>query len=670
MRNQNIFKSFFFAVALIFVFIIPSYVFAQCNQPDAPDCTCFNLRGPGGVWDPVGGGFIQDIAIQTVGTYESCNCETSTCSPTIKNSGQPYWQMVLGCNSEFDALLIAWAMSISDDIRDLFHHRVEWCSETISYWHREADVPYTGGYRAGWHMNWEIYSVVELKRWYQSEDWVNPFGTYGGGKWIEPDDVDYDNFELGVTVPVPGAYVAIRGFDYGPPERWEDMDYSHSLMINEMWVHREASGDVCRVEVSLLEGNSGKEVKDTRDPWENILLLTPKGSRTDWVGHSRGPDETWHTDDDIGWKIYGFGIDRNSDGEPIYDTSRLHDLTTYTICPPDPTQTVQAADIDWDEYSQIVPQTMFYAKRLNFYGGPTALLKVGLPSNNSKQSVMSSLSEVQVDIPNGRDIHLDFAQGSPLTELEIDLLEVHPIPIRGIELVWDGSFIPSNYIVQFGGADQQYQDATTLDLTNANLPYQSPTMRIPAMFTDSGTGVAVGYVRLIFPEGTFQQDAKLLELRFFYEESPWEDTEDIPIEINKVFVDVKPGSCPNPLNLKSKGVLPVAILGTEDFDVTKINPESVKLKGVSPLRWKINDVATPYTSLIDKEFCTDCNEEGPDGFNDLTLSFKRQEIVEALGEVEDGECLALELSGTLLEEFGGTPFTGEDVVRLLKKGKR
>ena len=50
MRNQNIFKSFFFSVTLIFVFIIPSYVFAQCNQPDAPDCTCFNLRGPGGVW--------------------------------------------------------------------------------------------------------------------------------------------------------------------------------------------------------------------------------------------------------------------------------------------------------------------------------------------------------------------------------------------------------------------------------------------------------------------------------------------------------------------------------------------------------------------------------------------------------------------------------------------
>ena len=39
----------------------------------------------------------------------------------------------------------------------------------------------------------------------------------------------------------------------------------------------------------------------------------------------------------------------------------------------------------------------------------------------------------------------------------------------------------------------------------------------------------------------------------------------------EVFVDIKPGSCPNPLNTGSKGVLPVAIAGTVDFDVTVID---------------------------------------------------------------------------------------------------
>ena len=44
-----------------------------------------------------------------------------------------------------------------------------------------------------------------------------------------------------------------------------------------------------------------------------------------------------------------------------------------------------------------------------------------------------------------------------------------------------------------------------------------------------------------------------------------------------VAVDIKPGSCPNPLNIKSKGVLPVAILGTEDFDVKDIKVNSIRI---------------------------------------------------------------------------------------------
>ena len=41
----------------------------------------------------------------------------------------------------------------------------------------------------------------------------------------------------------------------------------------------------------------------------------------------------------------------------------------------------------------------------------------------------------------------------------------------------------------------------------------------------------------------------------------------------------------------------------------------------------------------------DCNytEDGVDGFVDLTLKFKTQEIVEAMGEVNNGDELRLEL---------------------------
>jgi len=135
-----------------------------------------------------------------------------------------------------------------------------------------------------------------------------------------------------------------------------------------------------------------------------------------------------------------------------------------------------------------------------------------------------------------------------------------------------------------------------------------------------------------------------------------------------VTMDIKPQSCPNPLNVNSKGVLPIAVLGTEDFDVTQIDPATIELEGVDPLRWVLEDVATPYnpSGEVGEYMCT---TDGPDGYQDLTLKFKTQEVVAALGSVEDGDILTLMLTGNLLEEFGETPIVGEDVVLILKKGK-
>jgi hypothetical protein len=137
----------------------------------------------------------------------------------------------------------------------------------------------------------------------------------------------------------------------------------------------------------------------------------------------------------------------------------------------------------------------------------------------------------------------------------------------------------------------------------------------------------------------------------------------------EVPVDIKPMSCPNPLNVKSQGVLPVAVLGTEDFDVMTIAPESVLLIGVAPLRCNYEDVATPFEPYVGKEGKDACTTEGPDGFMDLTLKFERQAIVAALGDVNDGDVIVLQLTGNLKEEFGGTSIVGEDVVWILKKGK-
>ena len=85
-------------------------------------------------------------------------------------------------------------------------------------------------------------------------------------------------------------------------------------------------------------------------------------------------------------------------------------------------------------------------------------------------------------------------------------------------------------------------------------------------------------------------------------------------EPSKVNIDIKPGSCPNPLNTKNRGVLPVAILGSDDVDVDDVDPSTVYLEGASPLKWDVEDVSTHVTDNLDD---CDCTTQGPDGFDGL-----------------------------------------------------
>lgn len=135
----------------------------------------------------------------------------------------------------------------------------------------------------------------------------------------------------------------------------------------------------------------------------------------------------------------------------------------------------------------------------------------------------------------------------------------------------------------------------------------------------------------------------------------------------KVFVDIKPGSCPNPINSKSNGVLPVAILGTEEFDVTTIDPASVRLTRegseiqVAPLRWALEDVGTPYLG----ELCG-CHDLNGDGIMDLTLKFKTKEVKALFDPTSEKRMtIPLMIIGNLMEYFSGTAFYGHDCVWIL-----
>jgi hypothetical protein len=130
-----------------------------------------------------------------------------------------------------------------------------------------------------------------------------------------------------------------------------------------------------------------------------------------------------------------------------------------------------------------------------------------------------------------------------------------------------------------------------------------------------------------------------------------------------VAVDIKPGSCPNPLHVESKDVLPVAILGTDSFDVNYIDLHNVYLEGIPPLRSTFEDVSTPFSNGGDDP-CLDCTEEGHDGKLDLVLEFNKHAVVWALGEVSNGDCVELTLTGELVDD---TPISGSDYVSINKR---
>jgi len=129
--------------------------------------------------------------------------------------------------------------------------------------------------------------------------------------------------------------------------------------------------------------------------------------------------------------------------------------------------------------------------------------------------------------------------------------------------------------------------------------------------------------------------------------------------IQDVDVDMKPGSKMNPINLKSKGVLPVAILGSEDLDVMDIDPTTLLLNGVAPLRFNYTDVCGQNDKDMD-------DEEMGDGYMDMTLKFSTQAIAATLGDVERGDLVKLIMTGELIS---GRPAEGEEVAWVVQGPK-
>ena len=136
-------------------------------------------------------------------------------------------------------------------------------------------------------------------------------------------------------------------------------------------------------------------------------------------------------------------------------------------------------------------------------------------------------------------------------------------------------------------------------------------------------------------------------------------------------IDIRPGSCPNPLNFRSHGLLPVAILGTATFDVRDIDLSSLRMaRARQRARWRPcahregppgpHHIRGRRYPVRRRQTC-DCHSAGGDGFEDMVLHFDTQALVESLGLACElpGAVVALELTGELLDD---TSFAAGDCV--------
>ena len=150
------------------------------------------------------------------------------------------------------------------------------------------------------------------------------------------------------------------------------------------------------------------------------------------------------------------------------------------------------------------------------------------------------------------------------------------------------------------------------------------------------------------------------ELRFYhYEDGDWVDVTKEPVdtendiicgEVNSLspfaivepfrseFIDIKPATQPNSINLRSRGVTPVAVLTTQWFDAMDVDPATVKFAGAAPKRYNQEDV------------------DG-DGDLDLIFHFATQEL-----DLNSNSTSAA-LAGKTYD--GTTRFCGKDTVEIV-----
>ena len=174
----------------------------------------------------------------------------------------------------------------------------------------------------------------------------------------------------------------------------------------------------------------------------------------------------------------------------------------------------------------------------------------------------------------------------------------------------------------------------------------------PAVHEDVPSGTSVNFTETItVAEGTWHCTTLTATVTFYANSYPEEgavigvQTISIHVSFTPVEIDIKPGSFPNSINPGGKGVIPVAILTTPDFDASTVDGDTARFgpDEAEPVHYALEDVDV-------------------DGDIDMILHFKTQETGIAEGDTE---------ATLTAQTTGGTWIIGTDSVRTVPpKGKK
>lgn len=452
-------------------------VLAECYT-DTPGCSCFV---DGGAWDPAAQP-LTEVARSTLGTQESC----------IAEGGKPYYQMCVGINNKDHCEIMSLLDSIGwVDLPD----RGYWCSEAVSYWHREAAVPYEKGYaRADDPNSWRKTNTMKLASWYRTEE-----ASGGRGRWIDGSEIDYNNFVPGVNAPCPGSFIALDECTIAASGMvtWSDTNY-HSLIIDDMTVYKDINHKIFKVQVDFIEGNSSHKVKvDTKFSGDDhILSYTVKGPN--WIGSNR--------------KIYGFGIDLDSRGRAIMSKPvKYVDYGDIAVVIPI-FKIISESSNAWSKFYKPLEIAMTnYYKKVKKAGG----LKFVTNISGTTFKNLPTLKAPWVFKPNSKSS----------SEVIIDLVDTYPESVNKFNLTFD-TFIPLGFKVAYAGTDKKFTQAIIPDKVNTTLP-RKPGMRLPLSFKlkSSGVGTKIRYIKIMFAKNLLKENAKLVDFSFDTEEGPAKDAE-------------------------------------------------------------------------------------------------------------------------------------------------